>query len=414
MSNRLNTLHGVSTIMILDVAAENTYINTIFPAGIIVRKPDNVFYLTDGTHSLRQLSPIVDQVLNTSEKTALRNAFSSGNYIRAANGAVVHNNLGKIDDASLNLVDSGKLKVSYLSDFVENNLIKYVKLPEEVKQSFYVVNTYGDLITLSAEQRKKLIVVKDASGDPSNNITGSGLYYYNNAWISVLAVATHTITYDDVNDVGAVMYDHMIHVTTTDNNIRNVLNKLVIGEVIPVVPEEPEELVDTPHNEDIDYTEMGWADFIDRFNDVANSSSSDIYLTLGEDNSSDNAYFKITVDEGFELDLANTTVTARCPSANNTTITTSVTSVVGNNNIGICEYNWPTGEFAEGITTIADTPSGHGESYGSVYVTVTDGVHTYTANYLRFTFWTNDRYSHWAFPDLEIRSGTDWEWQQVE
>ena len=419
MSDRLSTLHGVSAIMILDVTTENTYANAVFPAGIIVRKSDNIFYLTDGTHTLAQLIPIVDQVLNTNEKTALANAFSSNNYVRAANGVVVHNSSGKIDDASLNLVSNGKLKVSYLSDFVENNLIKYAKLPDEVKQGFYVVNTYADLVTLDADHRKKLIVVKDASGDPVGNITGSGLYYYNNAWQSIIAVADTSLTAEDIQALGAVMYNHMIHVTTTNNNIRTVLNKLVIGEVIPVVPEEPEEITDTPHNEDLEYTEMGWEDFITRFDDVLNTQSADVYLTAEEDSSSDNIYFKITVGEGFELDLANTTVTAYCPRANDTTITTSVTSVVGNDsNIGICEYNWKTGEVAEGLNAIQDTDNSHGEHYGPVYITVTDGVHTYTAEYRRFTYHGSDagasQYPHRSLPDLEIISGTTWNWQKVE
>ncbi len=399
MSNRLNTLHGVSTIMILDVAAENTYINTIFPAGIIVRKPDNIFYLTDGTHSLRQLSPIVDQVLNTSEKTALRNAFSSGNYVRAANGTVVHNNLGKIDDASLNLVDSGKLKVSYLSDFVENNLIKYVKLPEEVKQSFYVVNTYGDLITLNAEQRKKLIVVKDASGDPSNNITGSGLYYYNNAWISVLAVATHTITYGDVNGVGAVMYDHMIHVTTTSSNIRNVLDKLVIGEVTPEEPppeeppEEPPVEVDTGHNEVPEYMELGWQQFVAGVNTMLNGSSGDAYIEDHADNYSKN----FTTIEGEDLDLMHTTVTIT-NTLTNDVLTLAVTDLVQNaQNVGVLPYD-RNDPAVQAFIIYGSNETGNREC---IHVVVTDGTHTYTKDDYRFGYVG-------YIPELRVYSSNGW------
>lgn len=413
MSDRLSTLHGVSAIMILDVTTENTYANAVFPAGIIVRKSDNIFYLTDGTHTLAQLIPIVDQVLNTNEKTVLANAFSSNNYARAANGVVVHNSSGKIDDASLNLVSNGKLKVSYLSDFVENNLIKYAKLPDEVKQGFYVVNTYADLVTLDADHRKKLIVVKDASGDPAGNITGSGLYYYNNAWQSIIAVADTSLTAEDIQALGAVMYNHMIHVTTTSNNIRTVLNKLVIGEVIPVVPEEPEEITDTPHNEDLEYTEMGWTDFTNAIAEAVDVSSSDIYFATEENSSSDITYFKIITNEGFELDLANTTVTHYLP-ATDTTITITGIKVVGNDNtIGIYEYNWDEGEIAEGIYAIANTNNSIGEHYSRVNVTVTDGVHTYTAGYMRFMY-QGINGSHQHLPDLDIRSGTDWEWQKVE
>jgi hypothetical protein len=382
--------------MILDVAAENTYINTIFPAGIIVRKPDNIFYLTDGTHSLRQLSPIVDQVLNTSEKTALRNAFSSGNYIRAANGAVVHNNLGKIDDASLNLVDSGKLKVSYLSDFVENNLIKYVKLPEEVKQSFYVVNTYGDLITLNAEQRKKLIVVKDASGDPSNNITGSGLYYYNNAWISVLAVANNSLTYEDLQNLGAVMYDHMIHVTTTSSNIRNVLDKLVIGEVTPEEPppeEPPEEPIDTVHDEDLEYSEIGWVDFINNVNSMVNGPSGDVYFAGEELDNYSKTSFVIISDE---LDLAHTTITLTNTTTNDT-VTLPVAALVQNSSdMAVVEYN----RDDPAIQAFVNDDNADERRNQIVHVVVTDNSITYTLD---------DRMSYYFYslPDQNVNSEYD-------
>lgn len=415
MSDRLSTLHGVSAIMILDVTTENTYANAVFPAGIIVRKSDNIFYLTDGTRALAQLSPIVDQVLNTNEKTALANAFSSNNYVRTANGVVVHNGSGKIDDASLNLVSNGKLKVSYLSDFVENNLIKYAKLPDAVKQGFYVVNTYADLVTLDADQRKKLIVVRDASGDPVGNITGSGMYYYNNnTWQSIIAVADTSLTAEDIQALGAVMYNHMIHVTTTNSNIRTVLNKLVIGEAIPAVPEGSEEPVDTSHNEDSDYTELGWTDFVDGLNTVTNSSSSDVYLTAKNDSSSDIIYFKIITHEGFELDLANTTVVHSLPSTDTTITLTGVKVVENDDAIGVCEYNWVEGEIADGIYAIANTDNSVGDHYTRVSVTVTDGVHIYTAGYMRFMYQSDNTNNHRHLPDLDIRSGTDWEWQKIE
>lgn len=227
----LNVLHGISTIWVMDVATENAYATAVLPAGIIVKKSDNKFYLTDGTHTIQRISPIVDQVYTPAEKSIIQAALSGGTYIPAPNGVVVHNNSGKIDDVSLGIINNGKLKEQYLSDFVETGIIRYAKLPDSVKYSFYTVNTYNDLNSLNSEQRKKLIVVKDASGDPNNDITGSGLYYYDNGWISVLSITDKSITATDIANAGAVMYDHRVHLTTDDTNIRAILDDLVIGEV---------------------------------------------------------------------------------------------------------------------------------------------------------------------------------------
>ena len=48
----LNVLHGISTIWVMDVTTENAYATAVLPAGIIVKKADNRFYLTDGTHTI--------------------------------------------------------------------------------------------------------------------------------------------------------------------------------------------------------------------------------------------------------------------------------------------------------------------------------------------------------------------------
>ena len=202
----LNVLHGISTIWVMDVTTENAYATAVLPAGIIVKKADNKFYLTDGTHTIQRISPIVDQVYTPAEKSIISAALSGGTYIPAPNGVVVHNNSGKIDDVSLGIINNGKLKEQYLSDFVEAGIIRYAKLPDNVKYSFYTVNTYNDLNSLNSEQRKKLIVVKDASSDPNNDVTGSGLYYYDNGWVSVLSISDKSITATDIANAGAVMY----------------------------------------------------------------------------------------------------------------------------------------------------------------------------------------------------------------
>lgn len=230
-NKKLNRLSGIISILSLTVTTENQYANTILPEGILVKKSDDILYITDGNSAVRNLRPIADKVLNAVEKTALNNAFSTGNYRINKGGVVVHNNSGKIDDASLGIIESGKLKEQYLSEFVDSGLIKYTKLPDDVKKGVIVVSTYSVLSTLSMDDRKKLVVVLDASKDPSGLITGNGLYYYyNSKWTNLLIPTDLDVTYESVQNVSGIMYDHPILVGLTENAIHDVLDQLVIGE----------------------------------------------------------------------------------------------------------------------------------------------------------------------------------------
>jgi hypothetical protein len=336
----LTRLSGIVSIVSLTVATENQYANAVLPEGILVKKSDGVIYRTDGTHAIRDLIPVADQVLTSVEKIALSNAFSTGSYVIAPGGVVVHGSNGKINDSSLNIVASGKIKSSYLSDFVSNGMIKYAVLPEDVKTSFIVVNTYRDLLNLSAEDRKKLIIVIDSSGDPTNSSSGNSIYYYHNgSWQNVIMVANASVTYESVQAVSGVMYDHPLHLKTDDSNIHALLDALVIGEVIPdepddptpVDPDEPTPPV-TTHDETPDYIGTGWVNFINGLNAALTAPVPDVYVE-------DANYSDYVTIESNELNLAQTEYTITNTTTNDI-IVLPVTSIVANTTgIAVVEYD---------------------------------------------------------------------------
>ena len=114
-NKRLNRLAGIVSILSLSISTENQYATAVLPEGILVKKSDDVLYRTDGIRPIRNLIPVADQVLNSQEKLALSSAFSNGVYRSQAGGVVIHNSSGKIDDASLGIIESGKLKEDYSS-----------------------------------------------------------------------------------------------------------------------------------------------------------------------------------------------------------------------------------------------------------------------------------------------------------
>ena len=64
----LTHLSGLVSIVSLDVTKENLYAdNCILPEGVLVKKSDNVIYLADGVHSIRNLVPIIDKLLTSPE-----------------------------------------------------------------------------------------------------------------------------------------------------------------------------------------------------------------------------------------------------------------------------------------------------------------------------------------------------------
>lgn len=359
----LNVLHGISTIWVMDVATENAYATAVLPAGIIIKKSDNIFYLTDGIRTIQRISPIVDQVYTPAEKSIIQAALSGGTYIPAPNGVVVHNNSGKIDDVSLGIINNGKLKEQYLSDFVEAGIIRYAKLPDNVKYSFYTVNTYNDLNSLNSEQRKKLIVVKDASGDPNNDITGSGLYCYDNGWVSVLSISDKSITATDIANAGAVMYDHRVHLTTNDTNIRAILDDLVIGEV---TPDEP----DTPIEEEIDSSiQSSYETFINNLNTIVNANSPDLFVAMNRSSMFD---YVLRVDVTNVFDTDDDISITVADNTSNLTATLALSRAYDNANIGVVGFNSDDPMYNVTADRNPNNP---------VLITVTDGTKTATLLY---------------------------------
>lgn len=347
----------------MDVATENAYATAVLPAGIIIKKSDNIFYLTDGIRTIQRISPIVDQVYTPAEKSIIQAALSGGTYIPAPNGVVVHNNSGKIDDVSLGIINNGKLKEQYLSDFVEAGIIRYAKLPDNVKYSFYTVNTYNDLNSLNSEQRKKLIVVKDASGDPNNDITGSGLYCYDNGWVSVLSISDKSITATDIANAGAVMYDHRVHLTTNDTNIRAILDDLVIGEV---TPDEP----DTPIEEEIDSSiQSSYETFINNLNTIVNANSPDLFVAMNRSSMFD---YVLRVDVTNVFDTDDDISITVADNTSNLTATLALSRAYDNANIGVVGFNSDDPMYNVTADRNPNNP---------VLITVTDGTKTATLLY---------------------------------
>ena len=218
--SKLNTVKGVSAILSITDAEKTALSTKVLPANILVKEDDGKVYLTDGTNAISGLKVLVDQVLTTAEKTALNAAFSTGSYVAAAGGVVVHDTNGKIADSSLNVVADGKIVPSYLSDYIgSDGKVLVEALPDTARAGVKYVATYADLNSLSDEEKKALVFVIDATGDPTVT-KGSAMYVWqNDAWLKIAETESLDIDvdaikcdYDNVQATGAVMYDHPVFV----------------------------------------------------------------------------------------------------------------------------------------------------------------------------------------------------------
>lgn len=224
-SSKLNTVKGVSSMLFTTSSEETSLATKVLPAGILVKKSDGKVYLTDGTKTLANLDPLVDQILTSVEKTALSTALSTGTYVAAAGGVVVHGANGKIDDGSLNVVSSGKIVESYLSDYIDPTTHKVLlsALPDTVRAGVTYVADITARDALSVEQKKSLAFVIDASDDTTVT-QGAAMYGWDasaesgaGAWIKIaevesldIDVAAIRCDYTNVQAAGAVMYDHTV------------------------------------------------------------------------------------------------------------------------------------------------------------------------------------------------------------
>lgn len=399
VNKKLNRLAGIVSILSLSVSSENQYSTAVLPEGILVKKSDDVLYRTDGIRPIRNLIPVADQVLNAQEKLALSSAFNNGVYRANAGGVVIHNNSGKIDDTSLGIFESGKLKEQYLSDFVSNGMIKYAKLPDEVKKGFIIVANYNTLNTLSADDKKKLVVVLDASGDPSGTVVGNSLYYYyNNTWTNLLSSTELDVTYEKVQGVGGIMYDHPVDIGVTSSTIHQLLDALVIGEGEIDNPGGDEPGTDDPttpvimHDETPDYVGLGWQNFITNVNRMLNAPPDDVYVE-GPYILDNNALAMFTVQSD-ELNLAQTTVTLT-NATTNYTATFPVTDLVENAvDYGVVEYGDPASAFTSSNATSQ-------ERNQVIHYVVSDGVTTFTKDMLKQEL-------EWYLPNIVVDTSDGW------
>ena len=220
-------------------AEETTLATKVFPAGLIVKKSDGKIYVTDGVTTLADLPPRVDQVVDSAEKGALSAAFSTGSYVIAANGVVVHDGTGKINDDSLNLVNNGKLVESYLSEYIDQTTHKVLlsALPDTVRAGVTYVADITARDALSAEQKKSLAFVIDATADTTVT-QGSAMYAWDasqnsgsGAWVKIaevesldIDVAAIECSYTNMQAGGAVMYDHELEIGMTATELGALLD----------------------------------------------------------------------------------------------------------------------------------------------------------------------------------------------
>ena len=238
-AGKLNTIKGISKIINTSSAEETTLASKVFPAGLIVKKSDGKIYVTDGVTTLADLPPRVDQVVDSAEKGALSAAFSTGSYVIAANGVVVHDGTGKINDDSLNLVDNGKLVESYLSEYIDQTTHKVLlsALPDTVRAGVTYVADITARDALSAEQKKSLAFVIDATADTTVT-QGSAMYAWDasqnsgsGAWVKIaevesldIDVAAIECSYTNMQAGGAVMYDHELEIGMTATELGALLD----------------------------------------------------------------------------------------------------------------------------------------------------------------------------------------------
>jgi len=238
-AGKLNAIKGISKIINTSSAEETTLASKVFPAGLIVKKSDGKIYVTDGVTTLADLPPRVDQVVDSAEKGALSAAFSTGSYVIAANGVVVHDGTGKINDDSLNLVNNGKLVESYLSEYIDQTTHKVLlsALPDTVRAGVTYVADITARDALSAEQKKSLAFVIDATADTTVT-QGSAMYAWDasqnsgaGAWVKIaevesldIDVAAIECSYTNMQAGGAVMYDHELEIGMTATELGALLD----------------------------------------------------------------------------------------------------------------------------------------------------------------------------------------------
>ena len=239
-SSKLNHLTGVVRLINLTNAEKASLANKVVAANLLIVDEARKVYLTDGVKKISELAPIVDTTiapLTTAMRDAMNKTFSGndGAYKATEGGFVVLGAAGddghpKIEDTQLKLVDQhGHLVDTYLQEVLTdtNGIIKLEKLPSQMRQHMVYVENYEALESLTAEQKLNLVMVSDASGDPSGKVESGWAIY---AWNIQDGAATGdpikvaegegldidfdkiASTYENIQAAGAVMYDHPLQV----------------------------------------------------------------------------------------------------------------------------------------------------------------------------------------------------------
>ena len=367
-SAKLNTVRGLSSVMVTTSAEETALATKILPAGILVKKSDGKIYLTDGVSTLANIPVLIDRVLANIEKIFLSSAVSNGAYTRAADGVVVHGDDGKISDDSLNIVTSGKITESYLSDYIDpvTHKVLLSALPDTVRAGVTYVADIDARDALSTEQKKSLAFVIDATDDETVE-SGAAMYGWDTTanegdgeWVKIAEVESLDLDIDAIRCdytntelAGAVMYNHTIHLhPSTTTEFVNLAE----------AADAPSEIVDTVHNETQDYSEMGWGNFISSLNTATNVSSTDIYMAADDD-----AIITINIVSD-SLNLGATTFSI-VDNTTNDNVTLPITAVVPNaENTAVLAISTAKTEIAAVVNNQNDHP---------VTLIITDGTYTY-------------------------------------
>lgn len=165
-----------------DAQSEWSTANPTLPNGVMVRETDTgKFKIGDGVTAYNDLGFMIENELTDSEKALLENAG-------AANGVAVLNGDGQVPLSAL---------------------------PPAIHGSVSYVSTYADLATVDEVAKGGLVVVLDASGDPTVD-AGAAVYAWDSSanpadWIKIseyegldvdwsVFFNKNTETLDDIND----------------------------------------------------------------------------------------------------------------------------------------------------------------------------------------------------------------------
>ena len=209
---KLNVLTGIAKVMSITTQEMTTYATRVLDKGILLLAEDGKVYLTDGVTALSALSPRIDQLLISTEKTALTKTFSgtSGAYQATEGGFLVLGASGKMSKDSLPdtmIGADGKIALEWL--------------PDTVRAGVVYKATYADLADATEEEKKSLVFVVDASGDDTVESGWATYVWQNNDWVKIsegesvenLDLGALLPNEANVEAAGAVMYDHTIVLT---------------------------------------------------------------------------------------------------------------------------------------------------------------------------------------------------------